>query len=150
MYLILLLAQLSAAYLPNSTLTPGVALLLPLRAAAPEKSICDTKWGKDVRVVTERMKTQVFDSYGIPAADRHLYEIDHLISREVGGQDDVKNLWPELWVNNLGGVELGAHRKDHVENAAHRAVCAGVITLEHAQQALATKWTVLIEELHVK
>lgn len=84
--------------LPDPTLTPGAARALSLDV------ICKTKWGKDARHVTAAMKRQVFENYGLTGKDdpscvadksgRHC-EVDHLISRELGGADDVKNLWPQ-------------------------------------------------------
>lgn len=110
------------ALLVNLHLTPGMAR--PLSKA----DICSTTWGKDVRHVTLSMKKQVFAAYGIPWGQHSLYEVDHLIPRELGGADDVRNLWPELWPD--------AHTKDHEENRLHRAVCAGTISLKSAQDEM--------------
>src|SRR5437879_45129 len=74
---------------PDLTLTPGA--VRPLSKA----TICKIKWGKDARHVTDTMKKQVFAAYGIPWAQHTMYEVDHLIARELGGADDTKNLWPE-------------------------------------------------------
>jgi len=64
------------------------------------------------------------------------YEEDHLISLEIGGHPtDPRNLWPEPWSG-----PLNAHDKDRLENELHRQVCAGTITLEAAQQAIASDW----------
>lgn len=81
--------------LPNHQLTPGVA-----RADLTLRKIC-TKWGKDARHVSKAMKQQVFAAYGLtgnndPACIRDASgrrcEIDHLVSRELGGADNVRNL----------------------------------------------------------
>jgi hypothetical protein len=111
----------------NPILTPGVAR--PLTTA----QVCSTKWGKDRRHVTERMKRHVFAAYGVPLTDRKRYEVDHLIPRELGGADDVLNLWPQSWT----GAQ-NAHLKDRDENRLHRAVCAGTLTLAAAQTAMRT------------
>jgi hypothetical protein len=55
-----------------------------------------------------------------------------LVSLELGGANDVKNLWPEV-----GSLP---NPKDKVENALHRAVCSGKVTLAAAQHAIATDW----------
>lgn len=125
--LLLLLAQLA-----NPTRTPGVA------TALTTTEICSHKWGKDVRHVTLAMKKQVFAAYGIPWSQHAKYEVDHLISRELGGADDVANLWPEPWLG-----PWNAHQKDRAENATHRALCRGDIRLKDAQDQIATDWTVL-------
>jgi len=127
--------------LPNSELTPGVSRALTL------KVICNTKWGKDARHVTAAMKKQVFESYGLSGNDdpkciadknRRRCEIDHLISRELGGADDVKNLWPEPY----GTSPWNAALKDRVENRLHKEVCAGNISLKAARDEIKTDWRV--------
>jgi hypothetical protein len=47
----------------------------------------------------------------------------------------VANLWPEPWAD-----PCGAHRKDDLENALKRQVCAGSMTLSAAQHAIASDW----------
>jgi hypothetical protein len=44
----------------------------------------------------------------------------------------VANLWPEV-----GKIP---NPKDSVENALHKAVCAGKVSLSAAQQAIALNW----------
>lgn len=124
-------------------LTPGVTV-----PGLTAEKICKTKWGKDARHVTEAMKKQVFESYGYTGNDdpkcspakgsKQRCEIDHLISRELGGADDVKNLWPQPY----GTKPWNAHLKDKLENRLHKEMCAGNITLEQAQHAIADDWRV--------
>lgn len=114
---------------PDPTLTPGVTRTLTRR------QVCDTKWGKDRRAVTLTMRHHVFAAYGIPYAQHALYEVDHLIPREIGGADDERNLWPEKW----DGPD-GAHAKDRLENSLHRAVCRGDLTLDSAQSIIRSDW----------
>jgi hypothetical protein len=139
----LLLAALAARDLPQPTLTPGVTRHLSVQ------TICATKWGKDKRHVTETMKVHVAAAYGIywpttlhghrlTAAERAYRlsgEWDHLISRELGGADDEKNLWFELYEG-----AWNAHMKDRLENNLHVRVCAGTLSLPAAQRAIATDW----------
>jgi hypothetical protein len=61
--------------------------------------------------------------------------VDHLISLELGGSNDIKNLWPQPYY-----PRPGAHEKDVLENWLHRQVCVGNITIERAQQAIAQDW----------
>jgi hypothetical protein len=127
--------------LPDPSLTPGVARALTLM------TICTTKWGKDARHVTAAMKKQVFENYGLSGNDdaacltdasgRHC-EIDHLISRELGGADDIKNLWPEPY----GSSPWNAVKKDRVENRLHKEVCAKSISLSQARKEIKTDWRV--------
>ena len=81
---------------------------------------------------TERAKFDVaYPAYRV----RHsaTSELDHLVSLELGGSNDIANLWPE--VGKL------PNPKDKVENDLHRAVCDGEVSLSAAQQAIATDWT---------
>ena len=55
------------------------------------------------------------------------YEIDHLISRELGGADAIKNLWPESYYSQ----PWNAHRKDQLEKQ---------ITLEEARREIVNDW----------
>jgi len=98
-FAIALLAITSTALaddIPDPSKTPGAA-----RAGLTRQKICLIKWGQDERHVTAAMKRQVFESYGYTGNDdpkcvpdkrgRHC-EVDHLISRVLGGADVVTNL----------------------------------------------------------
>src|SRR4029077_8713290 len=93
----------SVAYaddIPDLTKTPGA-----VRKGLNKQKICAIKWGKDERHVTAAMKQQAFDNYGYSAynaprwvpAGLRTCEIDHLISRELGGADEISNLWPQAY-----------------------------------------------------
>lgn len=118
---------------PDRDLTPGVARPLSLA------EICQTKWGKDHRAVTAAMKRDVFRDYGFTGnGDPRCHgacEIDHLISRELGGADDIENLWPEPY-----GGPWNAHDKDRIENRLHVEVCAGRLALSAAQAMIRDDW----------
>jgi len=135
--MVLLLFQLA---LPNLSLTPGVARGLST------STICSTRWGHDRRHVTEAMKREVARRYGMrrssikAAGAGRCCEFDHLISRELGGADDVNNLWPQPWAE--------ARQKDALENRLHRAVCTGRLTLEAAQLGIATNWPAAYRLIH--
>jgi hypothetical protein len=127
--------------IPDPTLTPGVA-----RTDISQDQICATKWGTDERHVTDTMKGKVFANYGytgnydprcVPSGNRHC-EIDHLISRELGGADDVANLWPQAY----GSQPWNADLKDKLENRLHKEMCAGNVTLQEAQDMLVKDWRV--------
>jgi hypothetical protein len=128
--------------MPNPMLTPGVVRELSL------EEICTTRWGLDRRFVTPAMRREVFTRYRLrgpndPACrkDKHgrRYELDHLIPRQLGGADDVDNLFPQCYA----GRPWNAVLKDRVENRLHKEVCAGTITLEDAQRDIAKDWRAL-------
>ena len=128
--------------LPDPILTPGKA-----DPALTKEVICDAHWTtKNVRNVPEQEKEQVFQYYGIPKENRHTvdgkakYEIDHLISLENGGSNDVANLWPQPYYG-----DWNAHQKDRLENLIHKKICSGEISLEEGQKDLSINW---IEAYH--
>lgn len=128
-------APARAGALPDPHLTPGT-----YRPSLSLAAICSTKWGKDARHVTAAMKRQVFQEYGLtgnsdPYCRPKGCEIDHLISRELGGSDDVKNLWPQSYVGPWNAL-----LKDRLENRLHREVCSGVVTLDKARGSITGDW----------
>jgi hypothetical protein len=74
--------------------------------------VCSNATGT-VRHVTPKMKQQVCAAYGIPAArcNGRNYEIDHLIPLELGGSNDLSNLWPQPF-----RPQPAAHEKDVLES----------------------------------
>lgn len=115
---------------PDSKLTPGD--IIP---TATKEVVCVPGYTKTVRNVPESLKKQVFQEYGIdPKSDK--FEVDHLISLELGGSNDIKNLWPQSYTTD----PLNAHSKDKLEDHLHSLVCKGVITLTEAQKEIATDW----------
>ena len=115
---------------PDSNLTPGV--VDPL---ATVKKVCTSGYTAMVRNVTSKEKKQVFAEYGINPKSDH-FEVDHLISLELGGTNDIKNLWPQSYTT----TPYNAHMKDHLEDTLHAMVCKGEISLEDAQRAISTDW----------
>jgi hypothetical protein len=124
--------------LPDPVCSPG-ALNPAVTQATIGQTICVSGWTATIRPstsLTNKIKREAIDAYGDYAgAQPANYELDHLISLELGGAPaDAANLWPEKGLHNS---------KDPVENAAKRAVCSGRITLADAQQAIATNWIAL-------
>jgi hypothetical protein len=97
-----------------------------------------------VRHVTEAMKTRVYALYGaVRSGSAHhppsCCEVDHLISLELGGSNDLANLWPEPYPD--------ATAKDKVENVLHHLVCRGKVNLGVAQRGIARDWVKLRDSL---
>jgi len=124
---LLLAAVISGAPVPNTMPNPAITPGVAVSPEMPLQQLCTTKWGKDHRAVTEGMKMSVYHAYGFtgpkdprctPDAHGKTCEIDHLWSRENGGADDVRNLWPEPY-----GGPWNAHDKDRLENALHADIC---------------------------
>jgi hypothetical protein len=138
---------------PDHATTPG--LVNPaITQATIHETICSPRWStKTIRppasYTTALKRQQLAASH---ATDQHPadYEEDHLISLELGGHPrDPRNLWPERWgtpaqpLTSRGPFPshlVGAKSKDAVENALHRAVCSGTLSLREAQWIIATDW----------
>ena len=121
-------ATLEAGSLPNAKLTPGATL------DVTKDDICTPGYSKKVRDVPTAVKRQVYAEYNIQYVPR-MYEVDHLISLELGGSNSVRNLWPEPY-----DIAWNAHVKDALENRLHSLVCDGTVSMETAQKAISTDW----------
>jgi hypothetical protein len=117
---------------PTSSLTPGVTQDVPLA------TLCQPGYTAQpgVRHVGHKLKEEAFARYGIDPKIGGPYEIDHLISLELGGANDIGNLWPQSYVT----TPWNAHVKDALEDRLHALVCAGKMPLSEAQHAIASGW----------
>jgi hypothetical protein len=97
--------------------------------------VCVPGYSSSVRDVPTSEKNQVYAEYGITSHSTGQYEVDHLVSLELGGSNDISNLWPEA-----AEPQPGFHQKDAVENYLHAQVCSGAMSLAAAQQLIATDW----------
>lgn len=118
--------------LNNLTLTPGATF--PVSAA----TICRSGYSTRVRNVSRVTKNQVYQRYGVTHHTTGQYEIDHLISLELGGSNALSNLWPELNDHPHGYL----NSKDILENRLHQLVCSGALSLRRAQRLIATNWVI--------
>ncbi|MDR3574453.1 MAG: HNH endonuclease signature motif containing protein [Anaerolineaceae bacterium] len=116
--------------LQDRACTPGA--ILP---NATKSDICTSGYARSVRNVPDSEKNQVYAEYGITHHTTGQYEVDHLISLELGGSNDISNLWPEA-----ASPTPGFHEKDKVENYLHDQVCSGAVSLQQAQIEISTNW----------
>ncbi|MCL4529860.1 MAG: HNH endonuclease [Chloroflexi bacterium] len=116
--------------LPDPDCTPGA--IFP---DATVDKICVPGYSSNVRNVPESEKNQVYAEYGVKSHTAGQYEVDHLISLELGGSNSIANLWPEP-----AEPRPGFHEKDKVENYLHDQVCSGAISLQQAQYEIAHDW----------
>lgn len=122
-----------AAYLPDPACTPG-AVDDTVTQDNIGSTICVSGYTTKIRPpasATDKVKQTMYGDYGL--SDGTASELDHLVSLELGGSNDARNLW----------VEPGKipNPKDTVENTLHKAVCDHKVTLAAAQQAIAADWT---------
>jgi hypothetical protein len=123
-------SSLRFPFVPDPAKTPGDTL--EVTAA----DICTPGYSKKVRNVPIEVKRQVYASYGILTHQPGEYEVDHLISLELGGSNSIRNLWPQSYRT----FPWNARVKDALENELHRRVCAGTIDLGKAQRIIAQNW----------
>jgi hypothetical protein len=116
--------------LPDPACTPG-----DIFSNVTKDDICKPGYASSVRNVTESTKNKVYAEYGITTRQPGQYEVDHFVSLELGGSNDISNLWPEP-----AKPTPGFHEKDKVENYLHDQVCSGAMTLLEAQVKIATNW----------
>ncbi|MFM8342037.1 MAG: hypothetical protein ACKN9F_07445 [Methylomonas sp.] len=116
--------------LPDSVKTPGEVM------TTDANLICRPGYSKSVRHVPESVKRLAYESYGITSRQPGEYEVDHLISLELGGSNSIKNLWPESFVTQ----PLNAHVKDELENKLHDLICSNQLPVAQAQREIASNW----------
>jgi hypothetical protein len=147
--------------LPDKNKTPGAILtMVPDDKAAScltdlmgdaveiddpitQEMICTPGYSKCIRNVSAATKRAVYKAYGDPDGNHHGYcdvdqgcEVDHLISIEIGGSNDRKNLWPQPY----SGLAFNAHVKDRLENWYHANICSGDVSLATAQKEISDDW----------
>ncbi len=109
---------------------------------ATAKEICVPGYSSSVRNVSIALKDDVYAAYGISSHFTGQYEIDHLISLQLGGSNDIANLWPEI-----ADPRPGFHEKDKVENYLHKQVCDGKMSLQKAQELIASDWHQVYDQM---
>lgn len=127
----------SANALPDFACTPGAVF-----PDVTKDQVCVSGYSSQVRNVPDSEKNDVYAEYGISHHSAGEYEVDHLISLELGGSNDIANLWPEP-----AEPRPGFHEKDKVENYLHKQVCAGAMTLQEAQVQIAHDWLSVYKSL---
>lgn len=134
--------------LPDPVCTPG-SVNPAVTQATIKQTICKVGWTATVRPPasdTGPIKVTAMRSYGEAAASSGTTEFDHLVPLELGGSDDVTNLWPEP--SDLPGHGFN-NSKDLVENALKSAVCSGKVPLDTARLAIAVNWATARAKLGV-
>jgi hypothetical protein len=126
--------------LPDRACTPG-SIDPAVTQANIGSTICrdephlrTSSWTSTIRPPKSQTEHAKFDvaypAYGITGDPPS--ELDHEVPLELGGSNDITNLWAEL-----GPIP---NPKDRVEDALNHAVCDGTVTLAAAQRAIARNW----------
>jgi hypothetical protein len=118
--------------LPDRRCSPGA-----YSSGLTRNVICSSGFHtSQIRNVPTSEKHAVEVEYGLaPKAYGRTLEIDHIVSLELGGSNDIANLYPEL--------APGFHLKDRLENRLHDMVCSDQIGLRATQRQLAANWQAL-------
>ncbi len=122
--------QVITGAMPDANLTPGVTR--PISKA----EVCEPRGpGSDLEAPVE-LQQAVFQEYGIAPSGGRAYEVDYLITPELGGANDIRNLWPEPYFTTVWNARV----KDALEDRLHEMVCQGDLDLATAQHDLSTDW----------
>jgi hypothetical protein len=119
------------ALLPDRALTPGAVRTVSLGelCSVPDDDDLDPS-------VAQPTRNAVFHEYGIAAErEKRYFQVDYLINPQLGGVDDVRNLWPQPYTS-----EWNAEAKDALERRLHQMVCEKKIELADAQREIAENW----------
>ena len=124
--------------MPDPRITPGT-INIEVTQENIQQTICVKGYTKRIRPpanYTNKLKNKQIREYGYADTNPKHYEEDHLIALSIGGAPtDPLNLWPEPRAG-----EWNAEKKDQLELVLHKMVCAEQISLEDAQNAMATNW----------
>jgi hypothetical protein len=118
---------------PDRRCSPGA-----YAAKLTQKVVCSAAFRtSDYRDVSVKTKHAVEVEYGMTAKGYgSALEIDHIVSLELGGSNDIANLYPEK-----RSPAPGYKVKDRLENRLHDLVCQEhAMTLRQAQKAIARNW----------
>ena len=99
-------------------------------------NICMHGWTKTVRPhvsYTNDIKRDMMSKYGIPSEGENAIKLDHIIPLALGGSPSSIN-------NLMLQPDDEAKDKDRVEVCLSRSVCAGLIPLRKAQEAIWNNW----------
>jgi anti-sigma factor RsiW len=115
--------------LPVAALTPGAAWNLPV------DELCAAD-DREQQPVGDAVRHEVVRRYGMEHVPSDEYELDYLITPELGGAPAVENLWPQRYALRT----WNAHVKDQLEQLLPTLVCNGTLSLQTAQRDIARDW----------
>ena len=120
------------AMLPDKGLTPGAVRQVGLQ------ELCTTLDDDDLDpAVPSSIQRQVLYEYGVSTERQGKdFQVDYLINPQLGGTNDIHNLWPQPYHS----TQWNAEAKDALERHLHRMVCDGKVDLQEAQREISTNW----------
>lgn len=121
--------DVEAAALPDPALTPGAVGPVNINALCAGRTVEKPPVAPTVRDVVLR-------GYRMENVATREYELDYLITPELGGVPDARNLWPERYSTSVWNAGV----KDDLEDLLPRLICQGQVDLATAQRDIATNW----------
>jgi hypothetical protein len=116
----------------DPALTPGASNAAVTQATIYQ-TICTRGYTSTIRNVSTKTKSAIYAEYHVSKSAQRGYVIDHLIPLEVGGSNDIRNLWPQ--------PKPDASKKDTTENLVHDQVCNATLDLTSAQHIFQIYWS---------
>jgi len=123
-------AGFDVAPVPNRSLTPGAT------RPVTKSDVCATRQDNAIQIIPISLQRKIFQEYGMANAEPRDFELDYLITPELGGAADPRNLWPEPH----SATVWNSYVKDDLETRLHQLVCDGSLDLVTAQHDIATDW----------
>ena len=121
-------AVAEAEALPVPSITPGAVRRVSVDA------LCEAP--PPVPPIPAEMRRRVLSDYAMLNLPSDEYELDYLITPELGGATDARNLWPQRY----GDRRWNARVKDELEDLLPRLVCSHQLPLAAAQRDMADDW----------
>ena len=114
--------------LPVASITPGATWDVRL------EELCSGS--PRVLPITTVMRAQVLSAYGVENVPSDQYELDYLVTPELGGATDTRNLWPQTYAATVWNARV----KDELERLLPQLVCNHQLDLATAQRDMASDW----------
>lgn len=112
---------------PDYACTPGGVFADVLRG-----DLCKRGYASSVKAISAKTKDAVFSAYTIAEFDRKQYTLDRFAPINLGGTNDVQNIWPQ--------PTKDVSSKNKVESFLFEEMCSGRITVSESQELASTNW----------
>jgi anti-sigma factor RsiW len=122
-------ADTETAALPIHALTPGAVGPMSLDALCAGRTV-------ERPPVSSAVRDVVLRGYRMERVAVGEYELDYLITPELGGIPDARNVWPERYSTNVWNARV----KDDLEELLPQLICRGQLDLATAQRDIAENW----------
>jgi len=139
-----------AGDLPNSKLTPGEVVNVPIERLCQKGYVTSS-----ARNIPETVKRYVFMTYFHSIPKMGDYEMDHLISLELGGANTIENLWPQSYNTSPWNAHVKDRLEDHMAEMVHQCLkqsgpAAATALLKRFQHEIATDWIAAYKRYMIK